>query len=428
MAKRMKGRSLVFRWASPAEFGRLGRLAAGSLRRRFAGDFSLPVRLQPVLLALPILFAMPPLLFVAPMTAAEPGPKPTGKDGTKHVVRDSAVGNATALTKETALPEEKRAVYSRQAARQKYRRPGPPPYPKENAYTPARHELGKALFFDPRLSASGITSCATCHNPSFSWGDGMARAVGHGMKTLGRRTPTILNLAWGSSFFWDGRAESLEEQALGPIQAEGEMNLPLADLVGRLQGIKGYAKLFAEAYPGEAISTQTVAKAIATYERSIVSGTAPFDRWIAGDERAISEEAKRGFDLFQTKAKCAACHTGWNFTDDGFYDIGIAQSDKAPDLGRGKVLPGMEAVQYAFKTPTLRNVTARAPYMHDGSVATLEAVIDHYDRGGDAPGRPSLSPDIVKLQLTSEEKRALLRFLESLSGRDQPVVLPLLPQ
>jgi cytochrome c peroxidase len=172
--------------------------------------------------------------------------------------------------------------------------------------------------------------------------------------------------------FWDCRAESLEEQALGPIAAVGEMNMPLEDLIPKVAAIEGYRRLFAMAYPGERLSGQTLAKAIATFERTVVSGLAPFDEWVAGQEEAIPESAKRGFVLFNDKARCAACHSGWNFTDGSFHDIGLPSADP----GRGKFLPKITRMQHAFKTPTLRNVDHRAPYMHDGSVATLREVID----------------------------------------------------
>jgi cytochrome c peroxidase len=304
-----------------------------------------------------------------------------------------------------------------------YARPASTPFPDENGYTPEREALGRALFFDPRLSGSGWISCATCHNPGLSWGDGLPRAIGHGMKTLGRRTPTILNLAWGQAFFWDGRADTLEDQALGPIQAAGEMNLDLPTMMARIRAIEGYQPLFAKAYPGEPVAPETVAKAIATFERGVVSPSAPFDRWLAGDEAAISPEAKRGFVVFNTKAACAKCHSGWRFTDDSFHDIGVV----GDDIGRGALLKDIPAVQHAFKTPTLRDADRRGPYMHDGSVATLEGVIDFYDRGG-LTARASLSNDLKPLGLTGEEKRHLLAFMRTLTSPAAPVHVPALPR
>jgi cytochrome c peroxidase len=304
----------------------------------------------------------------------------------------------------------------------KYQRPTSIPFPADNAYTQDRETLGRLLFFDPRLSRSSITSCGSCHNASFAWGDGLPKGVGHGHKEVGRRTPTILNLAWTELLFWDGRAESLEEQALGPIAAAGEMNMPLEDLIPKVAAIEGYRRLFAMAYPGEGLTAKTLAKAIATFERTVVSGLAPFDDWVAGKKEAISESAKRGFVLFNGKARCAACHSGWNFTDGGFHDIGLPSADP----GRGEFLPKITRMQHAFKTPTLRNVDQRAPYMHDGSVATLRDVIDLYDTAGVA--RPSRSPEIVPLGLTAAEKTDLLAFLRILTSQDPPVALPMLPR
>ncbi|HYX32275.1 MAG TPA: cytochrome c peroxidase [Oligoflexus sp.] len=305
-----------------------------------------------------------------------------------------------------------------------YNRPNAVPYPEHNAYSPAREKLGHVLFFDPRLSASDWISCATCHNPGLSWGDGLPKAKGHGMQTLARRTPTILDAAWMKSLFWDGRAETLEEQAVGPIQAAGEMALPLAEMVGKLNRIDGYKPLFAAAYPGEGISEKTVAKAIATYERAAsVSTEAPFDRWIKGEKQAISSAARRGFVLFNAKAACSRCHSGWRLTDDSFHDIGVAGDDK----GRGALFPDIEVNQFAFKTPTLRNVAWRAPYMHDGSEATLADVIEFYNVGG-REKRASLSTLIRPLNLTEQERKELLEFLETLSSPVQKTEIPMLPK
>lgn len=305
----------------------------------------------------------------------------------------------------------------------RYVRPRGVPSPSDNAITPARVTLGRMLFFDPRLSDSRFVSCASCHNPGLSWGDGNARAVGHDMKALARRTPTMLNLAWASTLFWDGRAETLEGQALGPVRAPDVMNLPLEEMERRLGGVPGYRARFDAAYPGEPLAARTVARAIAAFERTIVSGEAPFDRWVAGDAAAVSAEAKEGFRLFNGKANCAACHSGWRFTDDSFHDVGVLSADS----GRGRVLPEVEGVLFAFKTPTLRNVVERYPYMHDGSEATLQDVIDLYDRGG-RTRRPSLAEEIRPLHLTPGEKRALGAFLATLTSRDPAVRLPALPR
>ena len=305
-----------------------------------------------------------------------------------------------------------------EALKKEYRRPAGIPFPADNPFSVEKQRLGQQLYFDPRLSGNNALSCAGCHNPGLSWGDGLAKGIGAG-GTLGRRSPTILNLAWAELLMWDGRKTSLEDQALGPVESDMEMNQKLGDLVPKLAKIDGYRTAFEQAFPGEGITLATIAKAIATYERTVVSTTAPFDRWIAGDETAIGEPAKRGFALFNGKANCAACHGGWNLTDHGFHDIGLADED----LGRGKLVP-LPSMQHAFKTPTLRDVARRAPYMHDGSLPDLMAVVEHYDRGGTA--RPSLSGEMKPLGLTAQEKADLVAFMLTLTGEPEPVLLPAL--
>ena len=303
-----------------------------------------------------------------------------------------------------------------------YRRPKSIPFPADNPYTAEKAALGKTLYFDTRLSQANLLSCASCHSPAFGWGDGQPTGVGHLMKKLGRRSPTIVNAAYGAIFMWDGRADTLEQQALGPIQADVEMALPLDQLLARLKGIREYGPLFEAAFPGEGITPKNIAKAIATYERTVISGRAPFDAWIEGDERAISDGAKRGFALFNEKAQCNTCHSGWNFTDDSFHDIGL----KTSDVGRGKFLSEVVKSMNAFKTPGLREITRRGPYMHNGSVATLEAVVEHYNAGG--IDRPSRSEMIKPLGLTEKEKADLIAFMQTLTSDVDPTVVPVLPR
>ncbi|MFA5988772.1 MAG: cytochrome c peroxidase [Sphingomonas sp.] len=304
-----------------------------------------------------------------------------------------------------------------------YTRPTDIPVPETNPMTPEKVHLGKMLFFDPRLSGSGAISCGSCHNPSLGWQDGLALGVGDKGGQLGRHTPTILNMAWSGPMMWDGRAEDLEAQALGPVMSSVEMAGGGPELVlSRLSAIREYRDAMEKVFPGEGLTLPNVAKAIAAYERTVVSGEAPFDRWVSGDANAISAAAKRGFTLFNTKANCASCHAGWRFTDDGFHDIGLASED----IGRGKFLPGVTVLEHAFKTPTLRNIAQRGPYMHDGSVATLEAVVDHYDHG--FVKRPSLSEEVHPLNLSAEEKADLVAFMQTLTSKDAPVEYPVLPR
>jgi cytochrome c peroxidase len=304
-----------------------------------------------------------------------------------------------------------------------WQRPAAAPAPADNHLTAARAELGRALFFDPRLSAKGSLSCASCHNPALGWSDGLPTAVGHNMKVLGRSTPTIVNAAFNPLQMWDGRKGSLEEQALGPFGAD-EQNLPLEELERRVQSIAGYGPMFTEAYPGEPITRTTIAKAIASFERTVLSDGAPFDQWIAGDPDALSPAARRGFDLFVGKANCSACHQGFNFTDNGFHNVGV-RDHGAPDPGRF-ALKKVAAMQGAFKTPTLRDIALTAPYMHNGCYTTLEEVVEHYVRGGDV--QDHLSPNIRPLDLSARDQSDLVAFMRSLTSAPRVVSVPTLPR
>jgi cytochrome c peroxidase len=302
------------------------------------------------------------------------------------------------------------------AQQAKYKRPLEIPFPKHNPYSEAKSKLGRMLFFDPILSGSRQLSCASCHNPSLSWGDGLPLAAGE--KQLPVRTPTLLNVAWTPKLGWDGHFRDLEAVAFGPITANKNMNLTERELITRLSGIPGYVQAFEAAFSNGAITRQNIEFAIATFERSIVSGEAPFDRWINGDQHAMSESAERGFGLFNGKAHCASCHSGWAFTDSSFHDIGSAKGD---DIGRGRLFPTSVKLRYAFKTPTLRDVARRAPYMHDGSLATLKEVVDLYDRGG--LDRPSRSELISPLHLSEPEKDDLIAFLQTLTSTPEQVAI-----
>ncbi len=298
------------------------------------------------------------------------------------------------------------------AMKARYQRSTAIPYPKDNAFSTAKSALGRELFFDPRLSGTGKMSCATCHDPTLAWGDGRPTGIGSAGNRLDRHSPTILNLAFGELMFWDGRADSLEEQSIGPIQNPAEMTNEMPRLIATLRAIPSYQASFAQAFPNEEISAATIAKALATFERTIVSGQAPFDRWVGGDENAISEAAKRGFVTFNTTANCASCHSGWRFTDDSFHDIGLHDDD----IGRGAVIEGIPELQHAFKTPTLRNIAQRAPYMHNGSITTLEEVVRHY--AGRFVRRPSLAVELHRLDVTAEDIQDVVAFLETLTSVD----------
>jgi cytochrome c peroxidase len=311
------------------------------------------------------------------------------------------------------------------ALRQQYRRPAQIPYPKDNPYSHAKYELGRTLFFDPILSGSKLRSCSSCHNPGLSWGDGQPRAIGEHQTELssGLRTPTLLNVAWTPKLGWDGHFSTLEGVAIGPITATDNMNLPEQAMLDRLSAVPGYVKAFDAAFGKGDVTTLKVEQALATFERGIVSDEAPFDHWVKGDEAAIGPAAKRGFVLFNGRANCAACHSGWAFTDASFHDIGVAQND---DIGRGRLFPTSVKLQYAFKMPTLRDVTRREPYMHDGSLSTIEDVVDLYNRGG--IDRPSRDDAIHQLNLPRSGKADLIAFLQTLNGTPKQFAVPTLPR
>jgi cytochrome c peroxidase len=303
-----------------------------------------------------------------------------------------------------------------------YHRPAGIPFPDDDPYSKAKDDLGRMLFFDPILSGARDRSCASCHNPGLSWGDGLPKAIGE--KPLTLRSPTLYNLAWSEVLGWDGKFRGLESVAFAPITSPANMNGNEDAIVAAVAAIPGYRTAFAAAFPEDsAPNRKTIEAALATFERTLVSSEAPFDRWIEGDEAAIGAAAKRGFDLFNGKARCAECHSGWNFTDGSFHDIGTATGD---DIGRARLFRNTVKLRYAFKVPTLRDVARRAPYMHDGSEPTLEAVIDLYDRGG--IDRPSRSELIQPLGLSAEEKADLIAFLDTLTGKPEPFVEPVLPR
>lgn len=294
-------------------------------------------------------------------------------------------------------------------------------YPEDNPHSPEKVELGRMLYFDKRLSADNSVSCASCHDPKLGWSNNDATAVGVGGKRGGRSAPTIINSAFQKFQFWDGRAGSLEEQALGPIANPIEMNLPIEEAVKKLGAIEGYQKRFQEVF-GSGVTAENLAKALAAFERTIVSGNAPYDRFKAGDKTALSEEAQLGMKLFFGKANCSACHNGPHFSDGGFHNVGVGSSSGEPDLGRRKI-SGIEGDNGSFRTPTLREIARTAPYMHDGSLKTLEEVVDYYDKGGH-PNR-YLDEEIFALKLTPEQKKALVTFLrEGLASPDYPEIAP----
>jgi len=298
------------------------------------------------------------------------------------------------------------------AIKRDYRRPASRPVENQ-----ALVDLGRDLFFDPRISASGKTACGSCHFPELGYVVTDAHPRNDSGKPTSRKSQPLIGLRYAGNapVGWDGRSPTLEAQAKASI-ATGSMSMRETEapvkvevIEERVRSAPDYAAKFNPALPGKPIDIDTIAQAIAAFERTLEPGVAPFDRWVEGEETAISESAKRGFVLFTGKAGCSACHGGWRFTDDQFHDIGTTTTDQ----GRGREIKDA-ALNFAFKTPTLRSVALRAPYMHNASVATLADVVRHYEKGGiDRPSRSSL---LAPIQLTDQERLDVVAFMETLTG------------
>lgn len=298
-----------------------------------------------------------------------------------------------------------------------------PQVPADNPITDGKVALGKVLFFDKRLSRDATISCASCHDPAKGWTDQSPVSTGIKGQKGTRSAPTVLNAAYMESQFWDGRAPSLEEQAKGPIENPLEMGFTHREAVARLSAIQGYKPLFKAAFGDESVSIDRIAMAIAAFERTVLTGNSPYDRWKAGDAKAMSQAAQAGYALFidKDRANCIACHSGPNFSDSKFHNTGIGADE-----------PGRMAVTHnpkdmgAFQTPTLRNLKSTGPYMHDGSRKTLIEAIDLYDEGGIK--NPNLDPLIKPLKLTEIEEAALGYFLQALNGDPVKIEAPAMPQ
>ncbi len=320
--------------------------------------------------------------------------------------------------------------------------------PLANPITKGKYELGRQLYFEPRISLDGTVSCATCHDPAKGWTDHLKTSVGIDGQVGGRNAPTVLNTAYGKSMFWDGRAPSLEGQAQGPPQNPIEMgNQTYEQIVERLRKIDGYREQFRKVF-GTDVTLDGMVKAIATFERvAALSGNSAYDKYRAGDQKALDESQKRGMILFGLrlnpdddfkaegvvlqKGNCTACHAGFNFTDELFHNLGVgydASTGKFADPGRWGVTPvGAKNLKDlgAFKTPTVRDSERTAPYMHDGSEKTLEDVVEYYNKGGNP--NPYLDKDMKPLNLTDQEKKDLVAFLKATTGEIRVVELPTLP-
>ena len=321
-------------------------------------------------------------------------------------------GFAAADQPQLVAPPADRAAFTRPTA-----------IPSPGITSQAMVELGRALFFDTRLSGDGTQTCATCHKPALGFSDGRPTHPGRDGRPLPRNTPDLWNRAWSATLFWDGHAKSLEQQAQGPIENPVEMAGNLSQSAAALARDPKMVTAFATAFPqATTIEPASILQALAAYERTLVSPKTRFDAWIDGNDKALDSEEQAGFALFTGKAQCVSCHAGWRFTDEAFHDIGLP--DKG-DLGRGPVIKLPEA-NHAFKTPSLREALWTAPYMHDGSLDTLESVIEHY--ADHVSKRPTLSPDMPPvLALSHRERQQLLAFIATLSSDNPPkppVTLP----
>jgi cytochrome c peroxidase len=301
------------------------------------------------------------------------------------------------------------------------------PAPPDNPLTADKIALGKQLFYDGRLSKSGKTSCLTCHLPEKGWADGLKVSKKDDGTLNTRHTPTLLNTAYNTSFYWDGRAPTLEKQIAAAWR--GQMGLKddagAAEAAKTIGGIKGYAEAFQKVF-GEAPSPDNIVKALAAFTRTIVSGASKLDRFEAGDQKALSAAEKRGLELFRGKAKCSLCHAGALLTAWEFKNIGIGMNQPNPDPGRGKIEATNPAMTGAFKVPSLRSVSKHPPYMHDGSLATLAAVVDYFEKPVESP---HLDEKIKGgMPLTPAEKKDLLAFLKALDGTQPDAKRPKLPK
>ena len=316
-----------------------------------------------------------------------------------------------------------------------------------NPQTPEKIELGKKLFFDRRLSGDGTMNCATCHNPELAFTDGLDISLSYPTTKNWRNSPTLVNVAYRKYLFHDGRAKTLEEQSLFPMMSAFEMNKNLDYLEEHIRAVPEYAGEFRKVFGGE-VSRERIAMAIAAFERTLISAGTPLDRYLKGDGKALSEDAKKGMAIFRGKGKCIECHEGADLTDDKFYALNVPENPKLlnepmvtatmrfvakvyhyEDYRSLKEDPGRYLISKdkkdwkAFRTPTLREISKTAPYMHNGVFSSLDEVIDFFDQGGGA-GNTVLKP----LGLSPEEKRYLKAFLvEALTGEEVPFKYPQVP-
>jgi len=297
--------------------------------------------------------------------------------------------------------------------------------PEDNPMTPEKIELGKMLYFDTRLSGDGTVSCATCHDPKAGWTERRATSEGIGKQRGGRNSPSVINAAYATSQFWDGRAKTLEEQALGPIENPIEMGHKLPSMIADLSKVGVYQEQFKKVF-GSEVTAENLAKAIAAFERTVLSGNSPYDVYEAGDKNALNESQKKGRELFEN-AGCTACHAPPLFSNYRFFNAGVGMNKEKPDPGRKDVTKD-DADMGKFRVPALRSVADTGPYFHDGSVEKLEDAVALMAAGGlDNPNRSILFNSIRERKLTAEEQKHIVEFLKALSGKYPVVEPPKLP-
>jgi cytochrome c peroxidase len=285
------------------------------------------------------------------------------------------------------------------------------PVPRDNPLTEARAKLGRRLFFDPILSADGTVACASCHDPAHGFSSGERFGVGIGGQRTPRKVPPLLNRAYGKAFFWDGREATLERQALQPIENAAEMGSTAAAAIKRLQAHADYPALFRAAF-ADGLTADNLARALASFERVLLTGNSRVDRFRSGEVQVLSEAERHGLWLYESRAGCWRCHPAPNYTDEEFHNTGVSWEVVPADRGRFAVTR-KAADRGRFKTPTLRGLTATAPYMHDGSLRTLDDVVEFYDRGGGK--NPNRDPFLRPLELEKGERQDLVAFLKALS-------------
>ncbi len=296
----------------------------------------------------------------------------------------------------------------------------PLPIPADNPMTPEKVELGKMLYFDTRMSKDGTVSCATCHDPKMAWAEHTPTSTGIGHQKGARNSPTVINAAYATSQFWDGRAKTLEDQAVGPVENPIEMGHTMTAVVAQLATIPDYQARFKKVF-GTGVTKEGFAKAIAAFERTVLSGDSPYDRFVAGDQSAMNDAQKRGWETFRDN--CATCHTQPLFSNYRFFNAGVGSDKPNADEGRMKVT-GKESDRGKFRVPALRNVADTAPYFHDGSVAKLEDAVALMAVGGkNNPNLSEMLKSVREANLGAKEQKDLVEFLGALSGK-YPVVEP----